>query len=61
MLEDVGLMDTRTKDERTAPSEKRLYSRPRLRDFGPVGKLTQSGTALRPEPGSGNNPNRNRT
>ena len=38
--------------------ERQPYTRPTLREFGPVGKLTQSGTIGQIEPGAMNNPNR---
>lgn len=37
-------MDKRENLRRSSGGEKRAYSRPTLRDFGPVGKLTQAGT-----------------
>ena len=54
-------MEKQVTDKDAVRSGRRAYARPVLRDFGKVGQLTQSGTDLRPEPGSGNNPNRNRT
>ena len=37
------------KAKSTADSNKQLYERPSLREFGPVGALTQSGTAITSE------------
>jgi len=36
-------MSKRKVDHRCPHGERRPYSRPMLRDFGPVGKLTQGG------------------
>lgn len=38
-------MNEHTKDRRDATCERLPYVRPALREFGPVGKLTQSGTS----------------
>lgn len=42
-IEESHSMSKRKVDHRCPHGERRPYSRPMLRDFGPVGKLTQGG------------------
>ena len=51
-------MSKHAAENRDASLERQPYTRPTLREFGPVGKLTQSGTIGQIEPGAMNNPNR---
>jgi hypothetical protein len=49
-------MEQHNRERRDTRSGQRPYARPTIREFGPVGQLTQSGTGLRAEnPGVGTN------
>lgn len=50
-LDTVAAVDTDQKDQpiKTLPNKREVYSRPKLREFGPVGALTQSGTGMQME------------
>lgn len=49
-------MREHAEERRDARQGRRAYARPAIREFGPVGRLTQAGTATRAE-GQGNSAN----
>ncbi len=43
------------KQRKAQPAGREVYKRPKLKTFGPVGALTQSGTGMSVEMAQGNN------